>query len=198
MVEITGPYNLPYYNKDQTGILWGNVRQHIWVPFRIKFPLKEVFPFKVKSKSIKTYPLPFILYPAERWSSNCRQTRNLPPHHHSLPKLWHLSRTRAPQCHTWYLGYVQSGKNRTKWPRKSVLLRQEYPRNKHMGWHWENIRHDKEHRQEGINRKSDLPYASWQNRRWLRLHDKCRFFSLWLIFVLPLNGRLRQGRDFCK
>ena len=56
-----------------------------------------------------------------------------------------------------------------------------------MGWHWENIRHDKEHRQEGINRKSDLPYASWQNWRWLRLHDKCRFCSYLSIYMFWLG-----------
>ena len=51
MVKIKGPYELPFY-KNEYGILWGNVRQHIWVPFRVYFPLKEVFPFKVKSESI--------------------------------------------------------------------------------------------------------------------------------------------------
>ena len=52
MVNIKGPYELPGYTSAQFGIFWGNVRQHIWVPFRVYFPLKEVFPFKVKSKSI--------------------------------------------------------------------------------------------------------------------------------------------------
>ena len=37
------------------GMLWGNVRQHLWVPFRIWFPLKEVFPFKVKEEFVKYF-----------------------------------------------------------------------------------------------------------------------------------------------
>ena len=41
---------MPSFNTSNgnLGMLWGNVRQHLWVPFRVRFPLKEVFPFKVK------------------------------------------------------------------------------------------------------------------------------------------------------
>ena len=53
-VEV--PSNMPFFG--DSGMLWGNVRQHLWVPFRIRFPLKEVFPFKVREQS---WPKMFLL-----------------------------------------------------------------------------------------------------------------------------------------
>ena len=49
---VEGPSQMPGFitQESNLGMLWGNVRQHLWVPFRIRFPLKEVFPFKVKKK----------------------------------------------------------------------------------------------------------------------------------------------------
>ena len=56
---VEGPSNMPFFITASTdlGMLWGNVRQHLWVPFRIRFPLKEVFPFKVRQELVNKISL---------------------------------------------------------------------------------------------------------------------------------------------